>query len=264
LHGELREIVEIFLTTTPGDLEIQSSECCVVAKSRSRGISVIAPRNLSGCLATVLLYLYELTGEIFKHYLVCIRKLRELVNYIDLTLDIYVVDCDEDTRALVDLAGVLIRDFNYTLERAISVSALLVLVNRESSRVRQYQKAGVGEANYALYQESLSRVASSLRRLELEVRGGSEVERLLNVAGRAVRGEISGREVLERALLNEGFTRVYYASRVLGACPQSVRDVISALNDRDWSRRHTLILAPGILSVLLKKIIPAERLVSLP
>ncbi|MFZ8782737.1 MAG: hypothetical protein ACO2OR_01965 [Desulfurococcaceae archaeon] len=263
MHGELREIVEVLLTSTPGDLEIQSSECSVVVKSRGRGISVIAPRNLSGCLAIVLLYLYELTGEIFKHYLACTRRLRELASYIDLALDIYVVDCDEDTRALADLAGVLIRDFNYTLERAISVSELLVLVNRESSRVRQYQEEGVGEANYALYQESLSRVTSSLRRLELEARGG-EVERLLNVAGRAVRGEISGREVLERALLNEGFTRVYYASRVLGACPQSVRDVISALNDRDWSRRHTLILAPGILSVIFKKIIPAERLVSLP
>ena len=264
MQRELKTLVELLLTSTPSELEIQSSENTVIVKSRKRQLNIIVTRGLSAQLTAILLYLYELTGDIFKYYLTSTRRLQELRDYVNVEISVCVVDCDVDTRIFTSLLGLLVGDLSYSLERAVNIATLLVATSREASTVRELQSQSLLETNYLKYQESLSRLASYLRRLELGVQSSSETSRLLDLANRVVSGEVSRAEVLRDIFTREGFVDVYFASRVLGVCPQSARDTITELYERVWSRSGVLILAPGILGVLLKRIIPRESLVELP
>ncbi len=264
MQRELKALIELLLTSTPSELEIQSNKNTVIVKSRNRQVNIIMARDLSAQLTAILLYLYELTGAIFKHYLASARRLQELRDYINVKINICVVDCDEDTRIFASFLGLLVEDLNYSLERAINIATLLVATSKEVSTIRELRSQNLSETNYLKYQESLSRIASYLKRLELEVQSTSEASRLLDLTSRVVSGEVSKIEILRDIFTKEGFTDVYFASKVLGACPQSARDTITELYERMWSQSNVFLLAPGILGALLKRIIPRESLVELP
>lgn len=264
LRREVKTLLELLLTSQLEDVEIIIDDQVVKVKSRKREAEISVNRNTLIHVSTFLFYLHELTGSIFHKYLASTRRLKELRSYFNVKVDVYIVDCDEDTRVLINLIEVLLRDFKYTLEKAVNVAALLVMISREARVVKRLQTQSVREDSYLEYQESLSRVASCLRQLEVEVQSSDEVVKLLDLANRTQISEEFSRRVIESFLVEEGFTGVYYASRVLGKCSPTIASTVSDLYSSVLSQSGVFVLAPSIMRALLREIVPREELIELP
>jgi hypothetical protein len=264
LRGEVKQLLELVLSSPLGDIVVTVDGLVVKARSRITSVEISVSKRTPIRVAALFFYLYELTGSIFSKYLDCAKRLKDLRSHFDVEVHIYIVDCDVDTKLLTNLLEALLVDFKYNLEKAVNTAALLVMISREAEVVKKLRAPSISKAEYSLYQESLSRVASCLRQLEVQVQSSDELSRLVDLASKAqITGEQS-KHIVERALLEEGFTGVHYTSRVLSECSSTIASTVRDLYSRVLSQSGVLVLAPGIMRALLRGVVPREGLVELP
>jgi len=263
LHREVKSLLELLLSSTREDLEVRRVNEYLVFKSKSRGLEVIVEQKVQVRVASLLFYVYELTSNLYKSYSSTARRLRELREYINAELYIYIVDCDEDTRVFTSIIEALVENLNYTVERAVNIASLLIVLSRDVGIVKKFQTKTLSELEYTAYQEAFGRVAGYLKQLEILVQSSEDLARILDIVGEITSRGATCRGVLETILTSEGFTRVYYVSTLLRSCPSILGDVVRELYESMWFQENIYILAPSVLKVLLKRIIPREQLIEL-
>lgn|GEM_PF-1880744 len=264
MHREVKSLLELLLSSIRGDLEVRRVNEYLVFKSKSRGLEVIVEQKVQVLVAALLFYIYELTSDLYKSYSNTARRLRELKEYINVELYIYIVDCDEDTKIFTSIIEALVENFNYTVERAVNIASLLTLLSRDVSIVKRFQTKTLSELEYSAYQEAFGRVARYLKQLEILVQSSEDLARILDIVAEITSRGATRRGVLETILTSEGFMRVYYVSTLLRSCPGILGDIVRELYESIWFQENIYILAPGVLKLLLKRIIPREQLIELP
>ena len=263
MHRELKTLLETLLTTGLQGIEIRRVDRKILVKSTSKQLEVIIPEELAIRVAVFFFYLYEFTWDNYRNCSTYTKRIREVRNYLDVRVDVYILDCDEDTRLFINLVEALVEKFKYSLENAVYTAILLVMISREASTIKKTQTQ-LTETTYFEYQESLGKIASYLKQLEAVVQDSSEVAKLLDLVNKTSSSEVLGGEVFKRLLSEGEFTRVYYVSKLLSKCPYNISETINELYTKILSKNSTFILAPGIIRVLLKRVIPREFLLELP
>ena len=263
MHRELKSLIELVLSSTQGDLEVRRVNGHLLFKSRSKSLEIVIEQRLQVQVAAILFYIYELTNDLYKFYSNTVKNLHKLREYIAVETCIYIIDCDEDTKIFISIIETLVEKFNYTVERAVNIASILTMLSKDVNVVKKLQTKTLSDLEYSAYQEALGRITGYLKQLEILIQSSEDLMRILDLVSEITSRGVTRRGVFETILTSEGFTRVYYISTLLRSCPGTVGDIIRELYENMWFQKNTYILAPGVLRVLLKRIIPREQLIEL-